>query len=331
MDTFIHEDNQELINSSIRPSFPKGTYPIDTGRYLIGTNEIDRLYKKVVQCLNNRAPGAIIYGRPRLGKTRALEYLMHILPEEYEKIPIHFLICREYKNPNENTFFQDILIDIKHGVPYSGKADKKRQRLLWFLVEQVQKSGQNRVVFFFDDAQRLNEMQYGWLMDIYNELDRAGISLTVFLVGQEELLSQRSIFVEEGKHQIIGRFMVQQQQFCGVKTKNDLKEILAGYDNYSYPLESDWTMTKFYFPTAFEQGFRLENYSDMLFDVFLQMRKEAGILGKMEIPMQYVTLTIEYTLRQFGVDGEDLNSLERENFEEAVENSGYIDAEGYRY
>jgi len=69
----------------------------------------------------------------------------------------------------------------------------------------------------------------------------------------------------------------------------------------------------------------------MLFDVFLQLRKEAGILGKMEIPMQYVTLTIEYILRQFGIDGADLDILNREHFEEAVENSGYIDAEGYRY
>lgn len=318
-------------NPNIRPTFPKGTYPIDTGRYLIGTNEIDRLYKKVVQCLNNRAPGAIIFGRPRLGKTRALEYLMHILPEEFDGIPIYFLFCREYKNPNENIFFQDILIDIHHGIPFSGKADKKRQRLIWFLIEQAHKSSQNRIVFFFDDAQRLHEIQYGWLMDIYNELDRAGISLTVFLIGQEELLSQRSVFVEEGKHQIIGRFMVQQQQFNGVKTKIDLKEVLIGYDNYSYPPESGWTMTKYYFPNVFEQGFRLENHSEMLFDVFLQLRKEAGILGKMEIPMQYVTLTIEYILRQFGIDGADLDILNREHFEEAVENSGYIDAEGYRY
>ncbi|MEB1806014.1 MAG: ATP-binding protein [Bacillaceae bacterium] len=314
-----------------RPSFPKGSYPIETGRYLIATNEIDRLYKKVVQCLTNRSPGAIIFGRPRLGKTRALEYLMHILPEEFERIPIYFLCCREYNKPSENIFFQDILIDIRHGVPYSGKADRKRQRLLWFLIEQVNKSGQNKIVFFFDDAQRLHEIQYGWLMDIYNELDRAGISLTVFLVGQEELLSQRSVFVEEGKHQIIGRFMVQQQQFNGIKTKSDLKEVLIGYDQYSYPPESGWTMTKYYFPDAFEEGFRLENYSDLLFDVFVQLRKEASISGKIEIPMQYLTLTIEYILRQFGIEGEVLEYLKREHFEEGVENSGYINAELYRF
>jgi hypothetical protein len=322
-------DFDPLNDNFTRPNFPKGSYPIETGLYLIATNEIDRLYKKVVQCLTNRAPGAIIHGRPRLGKTRALEYLMHILPEEFSNIPIFFLTSRVYKKASENIFFQDILIDIGHGIPFSGKADKKRQRLLWYLIEQVRESGQNKIIFFIDDAQRLEEIQFGWLMDIYNDLDREKISLTVFLVGQEELLHQKSAFHTEGKQQIIGRFMVHQHQFSGVKTKNDLKEVLTGYDNYSYPVDSSWTMTKYYFPYAFDRGFRLEKYTDMLFDAYILLRKEAGIRGKIEIPMQYLTLSIEYILRTFGIEGEDLDTLDSNNFIEAIENSGYIEAEIY--
>ncbi|GAE28593.1 hypothetical protein JCM9140_4841 [Halalkalibacter wakoensis JCM 9140] len=310
-----------------RPLFPKGTHPIETGRYLIGTNEIDHLYKKVVQCLTNRSTGVIIHGRPRLGKTRALEYLMRILPEEFDNIPIYFLLSREYKNANENIFFQDILLDIGHAVPFSGKADKKRQRLLWFLIERANQSGKRRIVFFIDDAQRLVDMQYGWLMDIYNDLDRVGISLTVFLVGQDELVNRRSSFGAEGKQQIIGRFMVHQHQFSGVKTKGDLEEILEGYDKYSYPQDTTWTMTRYYFPTAYLNGFRLKNFTDSIFEAFIQLRKAAGIRSKIEIPMQYITLTIEYLLREFGVEGENLEGLSDEHFEEAVENSGYIEAE----
>jgi|SRR5690625_2840488 len=74
-----HTNEIPLSNNVDRPLIPKSSHPIETGRYLLATNEIEKLYGKIQQCLNNRFPGAIIYGRPRLGKTRAIKYLTHIL------------------------------------------------------------------------------------------------------------------------------------------------------------------------------------------------------------------------------------------------------------
>ncbi len=68
-----------------RPYVPKGSHPVENGRYLIATNEIDRLFESICQWIDNRAPGAIVYGRPRLGKSKAIDYIMKILPDEYKK------------------------------------------------------------------------------------------------------------------------------------------------------------------------------------------------------------------------------------------------------
>lgn len=324
---------QKIVEQSIpdkRPVIPKGSHPVETGRYLLSTNEIERFYKKIEQCLNNRFPGAIIFGRPRLGKTRAVQFLAYILPNEFPNLPIYFIKCRSYKNPNEAIFFEDILRDVNHSVVFSGKANIKRDRLLKFLLEKADLSGQKRVVFFIDDAQRLHELQYGWLMDIYNELDSLGVSLTVFLVGQKELGDQRSVFLNLDKHQIIGRFMVQQYKFKGILKEEDLYECILGYDEKQYPENSGFSFTRFYFPSAHDNGFRLVNYTDDLFNIFKELRQRAGLNSGFEVPMQYFTSTIEYALKNYGIQGKNLTNISKNQWIEAIEYSGYIDSEIYQ-
>lgn len=60
--------------------------------------------------LENRSPGGIIYGRPRLGKTRAIHYLTTELQENHgSQLPVFMVNCRKYKYPSEITFFEDLL------------------------------------------------------------------------------------------------------------------------------------------------------------------------------------------------------------------------------
>lgn len=108
-------------------------------------------------------------------------------------------------------------------------------------------------------------------MDIYNELDSAGISMTVILVGQEELVHQRSAFIQAKKAQIIGRFMIHEYKFKGVTDIKDMTVCLAGYDNVSeYPINSGWSFTRYYFPEIFDQGHRLHHCAKELFSTCLQ-------------------------------------------------------------
>lgn len=326
----LKSETPPCSNIIVRPKIPRNTHPIETGRYIFPTNEINKLYEKVKTSVQNRVPGTVIHGRPRLGKSKAIDYLMCALPVDFEKLPMYTLLCREHAKPNEDVFFSEILKDVGHGFSLSGKAYVKRERLMKFLLERAETSGQQRTVFFIDDAQNLHSIQYSWLMDISNELDRAGISLTVFLVGQEQLINQRSVFFEEGRYQIIGRFMVEPHQFHGVQSEDDLMECLISYDEDSvYPVNSGWSFTQYYFPYAFEDGFRLQKCASELFGIFDDLRIQAKI-KKLEIPMQYFTRTIEFALRKFGIDGEDLDWLHEAQWREAIENSGYVEAELYQ-
>lgn len=321
-----------LIINEKRPYVPKGSHPIETGNYNLPTSEILNLYNEISRWINNRAPGAIIYGRPRLGKTRAIRFVKSFIKEEFgEDLPIFQMCCNQYKVPNENRFFTDLLKNLGHSLYLNGKVELKRDRLIKFLIERSEVSSQHRIILFIDDAQRLHELEYSWLMDIHNELDKYNINLTAILVGQEELVHQRSAFIQSGKMQLVGRFMIYEYKFSGIKTIDDLKMCLSGYDSISdYPEGSNWSFTRYYFPDAFTEGERLENCAEKLFNQFKLLREELKITKPIEIPMQYITLTIDYCLRTFGVDGQDVGFPSTINWTSSIKNSGYIESELYR-
>ncbi|WP_391205447.1 AAA family ATPase [Psychrobacillus sp. L4] len=311
------------------PVVSLGKHPIETGKYLIATNEIDRLCYIVSNWIGNKFPGAIIHGRPRLGKTRAISYLIKVLPDEIQQnIPMFHIRCRTYTSPRENSFFEDILAGVGHAAAELGRPSEKRVRLKHFFIEVAEKSKQNKLVLFIDDAQKLSAIQYDWLMDVYNELDEYGIVLTTILVGHDDLIDRRKKFIKNKDFQIVGRFMSDSYQFRGLNNIQDFEILLDQYDDGTeFPMRSSVSFTEFYYRDYFKKGFRLVNYANDFYDVFMQIQLEKGLPSEREIPMQYVTLTIEYIMKKFGYLGDNLSTLTKNQIKQAIINSGYIQSE----
>ncbi|NOU96208.1 AAA family ATPase [Paenibacillus sp. LMG 31456] len=326
----MSEKNDTSVTKN-RPLVSIGHHPIETGQYVIPTKEILKVNSVVKDWVVKRASGGIIYGRPRIGKSQALKYMMEVIPRELgDNLPILKTRCRKYKIPSEDTFFEHLLEDFGHGFPSIGKANKKRSRVSNFLIEKGEKSGLRRVIVFIDEAQRLVELQYDWLMDIYNDLNEAGISMTVILIGQKELLSIRTTMLQQKKAQIIGRFMTKEYEFSGVKSVDEIKTCLTGYDNFSeFPEKSGWSFTRYFFPEAFENGEKLSQFADTIINVFIDIRREHGLSKNFEIPMQYLTLSIEIALKTSGAHGHSKEWLTVNDWRNAVLGSGYVESEIY--
>lgn len=314
-----------------RPAIPRRTHPIYTGRYLLATNQVSALYDTVVQWITCRSPGGLIYGRQRIGKTRAIRFLMEFLPQEFgSDLPIFLFLCQEHKIANEKMFFESMLTNVRHPLALDPphRASVKRDRLYNFLIEKGYTSVEKRIILLMDDAQRLHSYHYEWLMDIYNELDRAGIEMTVLLVGQKELKHQKDAFISAGKSQIVGRFMVHEQQFFGLRTMADIQTCLEGYDEGStYPDDSDWSYSRYFFPDLFDQGFRISHLTKDFYESFMSMRKEAGIHNRLEIPMQYFTRAVEYIFNTYGIEGKNVNQVTVTHIVAAIQFTKYIEAE----
>lgn len=316
----------------IRPLIAAGTHPVETGRYVIATPTICALHDAVKKWIINRVPGLMIFGKQRFGKTWGIKYLCNELPFDFgATLPVFMLPARAYRLASEGAFFGDLLRAVGHAYT-NGKPAAKRDRLLEYLHEQAVHSGLNRLVFFIDEAQKLHEFNYEWLVDVHNELEKKGVTPTWILVGQKELVHQREAFVLAEKDQIVGRFMVHSCEFVGPKSVDDFRRTLDCYDDAElteYPQGSGWSYTRYFFPACFENGWRLAGEAEPLWKVFHEIRIERKLPGNGEIPMQYFARTVEYALRTFSNLGETDEPLTVAMWRDAIENSGYAEAAVY--
>lgn len=309
----------------IRPQIAKGCHPIEAGGYVISTPSVYVMGNEVSEWLDLRQSGGMIYGPPRLGKTSAIKYVERKLLHDFEgKLPIVTFECQSHGIAREGEFFTEFLQATGHELANKGKAQERRERLYQYLRNLAERNSHKRLVIFLDEAQKLHKDHYSWLVDIYNYLDRAGVISTFILVGQQELANRRNAMVIAKQFQVVGRFMVNAHQFSGISNAKEIQVCLHGYDEQSeYPEGSGWSYVRYYFPVAFEHGWRLKSQADNVWLAFMEARENGQLPGSAQIPMKFLTAAVEYVLRRYEnlIDIEPHLSLQI--WREAVKKSQY--------
>lgn len=297
-------------------------------KFNIPTKEILNLQQEVLKWLDNNALGAIIYGRPRIGKTRAIQYITKSLRAKYgNSLPI-FTINAYDHIPSINQFYTDFLLAINHPVATKGNAAIKKERLINALLSAALDTEFRRIILFIDEAFNYREKDYNWLMHIYNELNTKDVQLTVFMVGTKELKNSKTALIHAKQQQIVGRFMVNEYEFNGISSTADIQICLSSYDKY---LEDDQfsniILTEFYFPEAYKDNIRLISCASTIMEEFTKLMASNDIDINSDIPMQYFINLINYCLKKFGKYGKGVYFPNAENWREAILESGYIAAE----
>ena len=314
------------MSLDVRRPIPPDRHPLTLLKYIVGTPSIDGAYTEVKRVIRHRVPGAMLIGNSRFGKTYAARWIARMMKEDYPKIVTVTFGCERKKRPVESAFFENILEASEHDEIYSGTTGAKRGRLINFLTEKVTRSGQNLMVFFIDEAQRLDSIEYEWLWDIHDKLERRGIRMITFLVGQQKLLNQKSALKEQGDHQIVNRLMVDELRFHGVRSAEEVASCLAGYDESCFPVDSDWTYTRFFLPRAYEDGLRLAKDAHLVWDAFVNAHESAGFRFAIDIPMAYFSRAVEIALMDYSEHDKTGFRFNTAIWEKVVENSKYVAA-----
>ena len=275
-------------------------HPIETGNYRIATPAIQGFFDLIERCLRYRITGALAYGPPRIGKTRAIEYLRLLMAERYPRVTTYHAQAEHKPRHAEGPFFANLLEAVGYPDPNAGSNSAKRMRLVNKMKEACTRNGSGTVVLFCDEAQRYDDNEYEWLRDVHDHLDRLQIRFFTFLVGQQELLSVKTALQRARKTQIVARLMVEELAFHGVRNAAEAATCLAGYDRTSFPRGSDWSFTRFYVPRAVDGGYALADDAALLWDAFDRLHHKQSLPGELEIPMESFTRAVEIVLK----DGE---------------------------
>jgi hypothetical protein len=306
---------------------PFDNHPVVEQKYIVPTPSIEEMYLRVKKLIRLRTPGGIIFAHPRFGKTYGIRYVMSVLKEDFPKAVMLSFGCQMKKHHSEDAFFSLLLAAAGHPGALTGTIAKKRSKLTDKIMELVDRSGHNWLLMFADEAQRLDIIEYEWLRDVHDELERRGVRMITLLIGQPDLLNQKSAFRIGRQTQIVSRFMIDEMQFRGLRTAADLATCLAGYDNAYFPVKSDWCYTRFFLPSAYSTGFRLVNQASVLWEAFLEAHQTARFEHDPEIPMQYFSRTVEIALLE-NAEHDDYNFvLTPAMWRSAVANCNFVSAQ----
>ena len=294
-------------------------------KYIIPTIQILSLMKEVEKWLSMNDCGAIIYGRSRVGKTRAITYISEELRNNFgAELPIYVYCATDYP-ATQKTFYSSLLTVMKHEDAHKGTAVQLRQRLVNRIIVNAIGTKYRRAVLFVDEAYLLTEKEYIWLIDIYNELYNNDILLTVFLVGTPELKEQKISFMRTGKEQIIQRFMTNEYEFHGIR---NLKEMMACLDFMDEEICIPNTaekiiLSKYFFPLAYKDGIRLIDYATEIYSAFRELQMKYNVKSN-EILMKHFVDAVLYCMKLYGVHGKAHYKPEKEEWKDAILNIGFI-------
>jgi type II secretory pathway predicted ATPase ExeA len=294
--------------------------------FLVKTDPASRYLKELTTWLSTGSQGAIVYGRPRLGKTSATRWVLSKLPQLLGSVPTIEVPIRGQNIPTENSFFQYLLTIIKHQHTKSGNSCDKRNRFTDWLVIRAQRSPINTAILFFDEAQLLTDQHYDWLLNIGNELDQCGCRLFCLLIGQRELLRKKAKLIDDGKEQIVGRFMVRTLEFSGIKSEAELTKCLTEYNNTVYPMGSAICFPSNFIPLAVSSGFQLQDMSPGIWACFREKWEQTVGQQEPAIAMQYITSTLMGLLNSLADRDNKGMRVSSEQIEKAVSASGYLES-----
>lgn len=295
-----------------------------SNQFTIPTRQIMELNACIEEWLAMNACGGIVYGHSRSGKTRAILYITEQLKKKYGvDLPV-YTYCATDHVPTNKTFYSELLVALYHEDPNRGTAVQMRERIVNRIYEQCLHTKYGRAVLFIDEAYLLSEKEYLWLIDIYNQLAKKDIILTVFLFGTKELKDQKTGFIRSGKQQIILRFMSNEYEFKGISDPQDMVVCMASLDKaFRLPFSgTKVTLSKIFFPEAAKDNLTLQDFAADLWDAFEKVKQEHGIKTN-EILMKHFMDTVLYCLKNFGAYKERLYTPTQKEWEFAIEKIGF--------
>ncbi|MEM1438725.1 MAG: ATP-binding protein [Pseudomonadota bacterium] len=277
-------------------------HPLVHQKYILPTNAVETLLNTVVQWLDLRVCGGLIFGMPRGGKTFAVDFIRGRLNDLLDE-PIPILSIEgndEQTDATPKIFWSSILEDIGSRWADSGTARECRRRVIQTFHAKCIAARSSRLLLFLDDAQWFSLNDYAKLVDLRKQMRRRQIELILISVGQEELSHKPGTLSGISKWPVIGRFMQEQTLYRGANLGTDLARILNAYDeDTEYPDGSGVSYTQAAVPSAWDAGFRILSTHEDLANAITETRLErTGGIDTDEYPMPPLVNSINGLLRE---------------------------------
>jgi hypothetical protein len=271
-------------------------HPVFRKDFTIATNAVSEASNIALEAIFMRQTGIIFYGLSRVGKTCCIRSIhakaKGFMPRAY--------VTQIEVTKQEGSFTNNIVDQLakEEKLVFRGKplAVEKLGQIADMIINRCHEKSCNHWVLLLDEFQRLRGYDINILFDLFNRLDRKGITMTALSFAMPQVFEQRDkLMTSGGNQQLIARFMSKLVEFKGCRSAQDLAVILKTYDEESeYPVGSSEPFTKNFAPSAFNSRFRLASYAQPLWQA---LNGDSVGAYKNNVPLEHVFLSIRYLLR----------------------------------
>lgn len=300
--------------------------------FMIATRSIFDLYEKMDNWILTGDCGAMIYGRTRIGKTSAINYISYKLKEQYgDAFPVLIWTLTDHV-VTDKTFYASIINAMSIG-EIKGRIEtalQLKERVINYMRIKAAATPLKRIVFMIDEAWKLAAKEFDWLMDLYNTLqNKYDVQLSIFLFGTKELLGLREGLITAGQDQIVERFMLNSYRFYGIRSEIELGMCLMELDRcYIYDAsenkKSRRTLAEFYFPEAYADEKAIFYTLTLDYWEAFQMIKKSNNLKEEDIPMMYFMASFLKMLLKFGKCSEKpVYFVRKQDIVKCIKETGY--------
>jgi len=297
-------------------------HPIfNNSEFFIETPMIGKLTTQIERWIWNGDTGGLVLGDNRIGKSRAIRYVMQGIKNRLgESIPAIYISTPRRDTNTMAAVFKNLCFSLALECKSRPSADDMANLVYHRLADIAHKTSTRQVAMFVDEFQRLSCLQLEVFAEIYDQLSLVGVNICIIFVGNKqsaETLIENSL--RTSNELVRGRFFIQKLHYHGIRLKDELRSCLGQYDHLKYPVENGDSYTGAFIK---EPKFLLSNTTDVFWDIYIKQFKSP--LGLSSWPMQYFTsavriLLVDYAPR-YGTKADVLPAL----VERSMEASGLV-------
>ena len=312
-------------------------HPVVTDRYQFPTPPLVRAMDHMMHIISAGAPSGVFLGFPRFGKSWAIKYARTLLPEAFPDFPIITFHAHQHLIPNAGRFFGDLFTQSGYVLKGSNPYRFIREQLSRAWCVEAQSRGAHTIVLFGDEMQRLSVPEFTWLIDVSNDLQAQDIRMISILFAQPDLIALRSHCVNNGRGDILGRFLTRWHSFDGIANPEELRRVLECYDDPEqgeYPSGSGCSYTQFFLPLAYEAGWRLSRCASLVWELFAAQINDARAKSRtpqIQIGMQWIASAIQFALTHYGDEDRRIFSIKKDQWKAAIDSTGFAQSIGLTY
>lgn len=289
-------------------------HPVVTRDYSLFTPSIEEMVGTVAGWIDDQVDGATIFGPSRFGKSSAVDHWLQELLSQRCGGHVPMVVWSHTDSGGSSSvgrFHAHLLHASKHPLAKAARSPLDRQHMLIERWAELASNGGGRfLVLVIDEAQGMTQREWLWLVELHSLLEKERIRLCVFSIASLQVFDEPVGMALSGGAHVAARFMLASAPFHGIRSVDELRFVLAGYDeDTEWPKRSGVSYTAGLAPDAWACGFRMAKHAEGLMQAMVD-ELPAKYEGPIEFPMKTVAQAARHALLRVagGADPNDVMS-----------------------